>query len=61
MSKNFSLLTSIQAPLAGMSTTTGLGIRYGDGKHSQSAKSAEDLAKVCSPCLVSCVHTDETL
>lgn len=27
------LLISTQLPLAGMSTTTGLGVRYGEGKH----------------------------
>lgn len=40
-------LTGIQLPLAGMSTTTGLGVRYGEGKHIIFVKNPEGFVKVC--------------
>ena len=43
-------LTFIQLPCAGMSTTTGLGVRYGEGKHIIFVNNPEGFAKV-SPIL----------
>ena len=46
ISRRFRLLTSSQLPLAGMTTTTALTVRYGEGKHIIFITDPEGFAKV---------------